>query len=109
MYTYGAGLPGDQTNCNLAKTCLARDLGGGAGGFGSRPLGIYMHIPAIAAPQPAPSTPDYLYAFPVKLMAFSTPDMFLKLDPDGPIAISKNLGDRKTTCTQQLGQTWSGF
>ena len=111
MYTYAPDLPGNQDDCKAAQTCLARITDGASGVFGARPLGMYFYVPTTAAPQPAPSTPSYLYAFYVKLMPFSTSRMFLKMDEEGPIATSPELGDRspKVTCVQKLGQTYADF
>jgi hypothetical protein len=108
MATFAPELTGDQDSCSTAQTCLVR-LTGVEGVFGARPLGMYFHIPVVNAPQPAASTPDYLYAFYVKLMPFSTSEMFLKLDKDGPISTARGLGDKKTTCTQKLGMSYADF
>jgi len=111
MYTYAPDLPSDSVNCRASAACRAQADGVGGGGFGARNIGMYLHVPSISKPQPVPSTPDYLYLFPVKVLPFSNAEMFLKLDAEGPIAIAKDLGDRtpKATCSMKLGMEYADF
>jgi hypothetical protein len=108
MATFAPDLDGNQDDCTVAQTCLASATNGEAY-FGARPLGVYLHIPNTAAPQPTPSTPDEIYAYYVKLLPFSPSPMFLKLDKEGPIATSAGIGDKtpKAICSQRLGMTYS--
>lgn len=111
MYTFAPDLPSDSVNCRASAACRAQGDGVGGGGFGARNIGMYFHIPSISKPQPVPSTPDYLYLFPVKVLPFSNAEMFLKLDKDGPSAVAKDLGDRtpKAQCKMRLGIPYGEF
>jgi hypothetical protein len=109
MFTFAPELPSTQGNCRAEQVCLARNFGGGEGVIGARPLGMYFHIPNIAVPQPAASTPDYLYGFVVKTMPFSRAEMLLKLDDEGPVATATGLGQRSANCTMKLGTSLDGF
>lgn len=111
MYTYAPDLPSDDVNCRASAACRAQGDGTGGGGFGARNIGMYLHVPSVSKPQPVPSTPDYLYLFPVKVLPFSNAEMFLKLDAEGPRAIAKDLGDRtpKATCHMRLGIPYGEF
>lgn len=111
MYTYAPDLPGDDVNCRASAACRAQGDGTGGGGFGARNIGMYLHVPSIHKPQPIPSTPDYLYLFPVKVLPFSNAEMFLKLDAEGPTAVARDLGDRtpKAQCHMRLGIEYGEF
>jgi hypothetical protein len=108
MYTFAPEMQGEQVSCIAAQTCLAKALATD-GIFGVRPLGVYLHVADAHAKQPASSTTDYLYGFFVKLMPFSRPDTFLKLDDEGPIAEATGLGAHDARCTIKLGQTFKSF
>lgn len=111
MYTFAPELPSDDVNCRASGACRLLPDGVGGGGFGARNIGFYIHVPSISKPQPIPSTPDYFYLFPVKVLPFSNAEMFLKLDDVGPIATAKDLGDRtpKAQCVMKLGVSYSSF
>jgi hypothetical protein len=109
MYTFAPDLPRDETNCVQAGQCISRAVGEGEAVFGARGIGFYIHVPSIVAPGNGPSTPDYFYMWPVKLMPFSAADMFLKLDAEGPIATANGLGDRKVDCKLFMGQRYADF
>jgi hypothetical protein len=109
MYTFAPELPSDDVNCRQSGACRLLSDGVGGGGFGARNIGFYLHIPSITKPQPIPSTPDYFYLFPVKVLPFSNAEMFLKLDAEGPTAVAANLGDKKSTCTMKMGIPYSSF
>ncbi len=111
MYTFAPDLPSDDVNCRASGQCRLLPDGVGGGGFGARNIGFYIHVPSISKPQPIPSTPDYFYLFPVKVLPFSNAEMFLKLDAEGPIATAKDLGDRtpKATCNMRLGIKYGEF
>ncbi len=111
MYTFAPELPSDAVNCRASGACRLLADGTGGGGFGARNVGFYIHIPSINKPQPIPSTPDYMYLFPVKVLPFSNAEMFLKLDQEGPIALARDLGDRpqRAQCRMRLGIPYSEF
>jgi hypothetical protein len=111
MYTFAPDLPSDDVNCRASGACRLLPDGVGGGGFGARNIGFYIHVPSISKPQPIPSTPDYFYLFPVKVLPFSNATMFLKMDAEGPIATAKDLGDRtpKATCNMKLGIKYNDF
>lgn len=109
MFTFAPELPGNQDDCVTTAVCVARETGGGEAFFGARPIGMYLHIPSVYNPAPAPSTPDYLYTFFVKLMPFSTAEMFLSLDRVGPTALARKLGTREVDCNMRLGQSYGEF
>jgi hypothetical protein len=111
MYSFSPDLPGDDVNCRASAACRAQSDGMGGGGFGARNLGMYLHVPSVSKPQPVPSTPDFLYLWPVKVLPFSNAEMFLKLDEEGPTASATGLGDRtpKATCTMKLGVEYGRF
>jgi hypothetical protein len=111
MATFAPELQSTQESCIKAQTCLAKKFSTGEAIFGVRPLGIYLYVPDGAAPQPAASTPGYLYGFMVKTMPFSQAETFVKLDGEGPVAIAKNLGDRSpmASCTMKLDTTYQSF
>jgi hypothetical protein len=108
MYTYAPEMQGDQVSCIASQTCLARAFATGEGVFGVRPLGVYLYVPDTHAAQPAASSPEYLYGFYVKLMPFSRPDTFLKLDAEGPVAEAL-VGELESRCVMKLGQTFKSF
>jgi hypothetical protein len=109
MYTFAPDLPRNEDNCVAAGQCLSRAVGEGEAVFGARGIGFYVHVQSIVAPGAGPSTPDYFYMWPVKLLPFSTAEMFLKLDAEGPIAEAKQLGDKKVDCKLYMGQTYKQF
>jgi hypothetical protein len=110
MYTFAPELPSTQDSCTRQLSCLARAItDGGEGVFGARPLGIYFAVNNADAPQPAPSTPDLIYGYTVKLTPFSSADTFLKLDDAGPEAVADNLGDRHSHCAFKLGMPFGSF
>jgi hypothetical protein len=109
MFTYAAELPSTQTSCRAQGSCLARAIDGSQGVFGVRPLGIYLYVPNVTAPQPAASTPGYMYGYPVKMTPFSIADALLKLDAEGPTATARDVGERHSQCVMKLGMTFSSF
>jgi hypothetical protein len=109
MFTFAPELPSTQNSCIKAQTCLARVVDGNTAIFGARPLGIYMHVADVTAPQPAPSTPDYIYGFAFKQTPASGADMLLKLDAAGPVATASNLGDHASNCVMTLGMPFQSF
>jgi hypothetical protein len=109
MYTFAPELPRNETNCVAAGQCLARPVDEGEAVFGARGIGFYIHVPSITAPGTGPSTPDYFYMWPVKLLPFSAAEMFLKLDQEGPIATANELGDKKKNCKLFMGQKYKDF
>jgi hypothetical protein len=109
MYTFAPEQQGDQQSCIASATCLARAFATGDGVFGVRPLGIYLYVQDVHAKQPAASTPSYLYGFYVKMMPFSRPETFLKLDDEGPIAETAGIGINHSNCTMKLGQSFKNF
>src|SRR6185369_16717988 len=98
-----------QKSCRAEGLCLARAMETGDGIFGARPLGIYLSVPDANAPQPAASTPSYLYGFPLKMTPFSGANALLKLDDEGPQAIADNLGDHHSRCVMKLGMSFESF
>jgi hypothetical protein len=111
LYTFAPDLPSTQESCIREQTCLARSYSTGEAVFGARPLGIYFYVPSVLVPQPAPSTPGYIYGFTLKQTAFSHADMMLKLDGEGPVATARDIGDRapRATCTMKIGMPFQQF
>jgi len=105
MYTFAPELPSTQGNCVAEQKCLGSKTSG-IGIFGARPIGTYLVIEDLAA---APSTPAYFYGFFRKNLPSSASDILLKLDDEGPVAIATGLGERATSCTMKLGQSFASF
>lgn len=106
MATYAPDLPSTQGNCVADATCVARKFADGGAFFGARPLSMYFHV---ADATNAPSTPDYFYAFVVKLMPFSFANVHLKLDAEGPVATAERVGTVASSCRISLGMKYGTF
>jgi hypothetical protein len=106
MFTFAPELKSTQKSCKAEGTCLARSDAEDGAIFGARPLGIYLHVSDVAG---SPSSPDYLYGFPVKILPFSGAEMMLKLDDEGPLAIANGLGDHGSNCTMKIGMPLQSF
>jgi hypothetical protein len=111
MATFAPELPSTQDNCKREQSCRAALDGGNGASFGARPLGVYFHIAAPDAKPPVTSTPDFLYAFLVKMTPFTFAETFFKLDAEGPTAIARDIGDRqpRATCAMKLGLPFQDF
>lgn len=110
MATFDPGLPSTQANCVAEQKCLGAQDPSGPGLFGVRPLGVYFVVPNWRV-QPTGSTPQYFYGFYVKLMPFSAANLYVKLDDEGPFALSRQIGTgtAKKDCKQHLGLLYKDF
>ena len=95
--------------CFTSGRCVQTIFGGQEGVSRIYPLGLHIWVDNPDAPQPVPSTPSRVDMRLPRIEPYTYAVTNLKLDAEGPVAISAGTGPGGADCKLKLGTRWADF
>ena len=95
--------------CFTSGRCVQTVFGGSEGVSRIYPLGLHIWVNNPDAAQPVPSTPHRVDMRLPRIEPYTYAVTNLKLDAEGPVALSAGTGPNGTDCKLQLGTRWGDF